>query len=75
LQAAMAGKRLVLDMSGPGEARLAGTVDSVQARLIGSGALDGRKLSAAKTEVTVEGPGDAMIGAERFDRKGTRRTN
>jgi hypothetical protein len=60
----MAGKRLLLRMSGPGGATIDGTVEQVSAQLSGSGSLEGRQLQAARAEIDVRGPGSAAVNVE-----------
>lgn len=61
LAAAMAGKRLVLNISGSGDADIKGTVDKVDARLSGSGSLEAPDLLAGKADVAVRGSGTAVV--------------
>ncbi|MDB5934557.1 MAG: hypothetical protein JWQ01_1901 [Massilia sp.] len=64
MSATLAGKRLLLKMSGPGDARFDGSVDAVTAQLTGSGSLDGHALTAARADVVVRGPGSAVVGVQ-----------
>jgi hypothetical protein len=57
----LAAKRLLLRMSGPGNARIDGTVDTVSAQLSGSGSLDGHGLTAGHADVAVRGAGGAVV--------------
>lgn len=69
LLATMEGKRLALNMDGPGMARIGGRVESVKVEVHGSGELDGRGLAVSgSSDVVVDGVGGARIGASRFGR-------
>jgi hypothetical protein len=61
LSATMAGKRLQLQMSGPADAHIDGTVDQVNAQLSGAGSLEARRLAAAHADIQVRGPGSAAV--------------
>jgi hypothetical protein len=61
LAASMSGKRLLLKMNGPGDARIDGSVAQVSAQINGSGSLEGRRLSAGQTDIAVRGPGSAAV--------------
>lgn len=61
LAASLAGKRLLLRMSGPGDARIEGNVAQVDAQISGSGSLDGRGLTASHADIVVHGPGSASV--------------
>jgi hypothetical protein len=61
LAASMSGKRLLLKMSGPGDARIDGSVAQVSAQISGSGSLEGRRLSVGQTDIAVRGPGSAAV--------------
>ena len=57
--------RLVI--SGPGSAKIGGTVTQLEAVVRGSGSLDGKQLLATRADVNASGPGDArvMLGTDR----------
>jgi hypothetical protein len=57
----MSGKRLLLRMDGPGDARIDGSVAQVSAQINGSGSLEGRRLTGASTDIAVRGPGSAAV--------------
>jgi hypothetical protein len=61
LSATMAGKRLLLQMSGPADAHIDGTVAQVNAQLSGSGSLEARRLVATHADIKVSGPGSAAV--------------
>jgi hypothetical protein len=74
-------------MRGPGNARIDGSVDVVEARLSGSGSLEGRRLTANRTDIAVRGPGNATVNMKEdaargghgqlllVDRNGSRQVN
>ena len=64
MSASLAGKRLLLKMSGPGDAHFGGAVDTVAARLTGAGNLEGRNLAAAHADLAVSGPGSAVVNVK-----------
>jgi hypothetical protein len=82
MSATLAARRLQLKMSGAGDVHLDGAVDAATAQLSGPGNLDAHGLVAGHADVSVRGPGEAVLnvkskGAERlrqmtFDRSGTR---
>ena len=55
-------------MSGPGDARFDGTVDTATAQLTGSGSLDGHRLATSHTEV--DGARSRQRGRQRGRQKG-----
>jgi hypothetical protein len=57
----MTGKRLLLKMTGPGDARIDGSVAQVSAQISGSGSLEGRRLSVSQSDIAVRGPGTAAV--------------
>jgi hypothetical protein len=57
----MSGKRLLLKMNGPGDARIDGSVEQLSAQINGSGSLEGRRLNAAQTDIMVRGAGTAAV--------------
>ena len=61
LKASMSGKRLLLRMNGPGDARIDGNVAQVDAQIAGSGSLDGHGLTATHADIVVHGPGTASV--------------
>lgn len=61
LNASIDGKRLLLKITGPGAAHVEGKVELVKARLSGSGGLEGRRLAAGRADITVSGPGSAVV--------------
>ena len=61
LKASLSGKRLLLRMNGPGDARIDGTVAQVDAQVAGSGSLDGHGLTAGHADIVVHGPGTASV--------------
>jgi hypothetical protein len=61
LKASLSGKRLLLRMTGPGDARIDGTVAQVDAQITGSGSLDGHGLTAGHADIVVHGPGTASV--------------
>jgi hypothetical protein len=76
----MSGKRLLLKMDGPGDARIDGSVDQLSAQINGSGSLEGRRLNAAQTDIMVRGPGSATVnrkadGQLLVDRSGSHHGN
>jgi hypothetical protein len=70
LTASLSGKRLRLRMSGPGDARIDGTVAQVDAQITGSGSLEGRSLVAAHADIAVHGPGTAAVNVTGNGRAG-----
>jgi hypothetical protein len=48
-------------MRGPGDVRIDGNVAQVDARIAGSGSLDGRGLTAGHADIVVHGPGTASV--------------
>ena len=72
LSAAIAGKRVMLKMRGPGNARLEGRADRINAELTGSGTLAARRLTVRQSDITVRGPGSATVNRVR-DGTGGRR--
>jgi hypothetical protein len=48
-------------MHGPGEVKLDGKTDVLTAQLSGSGNLNARQLWTGQAEVTVRGPGNAVV--------------
>ena len=64
-------------MHGPGEVKLEGKTDTLVAQLSGSGSLNARQLWTSQADVTVRGPGNAVVNvadkAVTYDRKGMSR--
>jgi len=63
----LAGAPLEVRKSGSGQVRLAGTVDSLHARVSGSGVLDAGELSSASADLGLAGSGRMNIGQIRGD--------
>jgi hypothetical protein len=57
-------KSVKLTMNGPGEVKLDGKVDNLNAQLSGSGNLNARSLWANQADVTVRGPGNAVVNVK-----------
>jgi hypothetical protein len=53
--------RLTVEISGAGDVRLAGTVDSQVVTISGTGSYDGEGLQSTTTEVEVDGAGGAVV--------------
>jgi hypothetical protein len=68
LNASMSGKRLLLKMSGPGDAHIDGSVAQVSAQISGSGSLEGRRLNVGQTDIAVRGPGSAAVNVVGSDK-------
>jgi hypothetical protein len=74
LSATMAGKRLLLQMSGPADAHIDGTVGQLNAQLSGSGSLEARHLVATHADVQVHGSGTATVNVTNGEKRVAGRT-
>jgi hypothetical protein len=85
LSATASCKAVKLNMHGPGEVKLDGKTEMLSAQLSGSGNLNARQLWTGQADVTVRGPGNAVVnvsdrgGADHsrlvtYERNGTRQS-
>jgi hypothetical protein len=62
---ALTGSRLAVSISGSGDARVGGTVASLDVSISGSGDVDASKLDVQQAKVNIAGSGDATVWARK----------